>query len=77
MSQITLYLDENLLKIIKKSARMENQSISKFVQKKLRESIQTRLPDSYFHLFGSINDNTFQRPDQGDLDQDIRQKNEL
>ena len=64
MPQLSLYIDEETLKKISLAAKIENLSISKFVVKKLNESIHDSWPEKYDELFGSITDETFERHDK-------------
>ena len=62
MPQLSLYLDEKTLRKIETAAKIEKLSISKYVVKKLNESINDRWPDQYERLFGCIDDETFLEP---------------
>ena len=62
MPQISLYIDENTLKKVEKLAKRERKSISKWVGKRIKDSIEKTWPENYFSLFGSISDGQFQRP---------------
>ena len=64
MPQLSLYIDEKTLRKISIAAKIENLSISKFVVKKLNESMHDSWPENYGELFGSISDETFGRNDQ-------------
>jgi hypothetical protein len=57
--QLSLYIDENTLRKISLAAKIENLSISKFVVKKLNETMHDSWPENYGELFGSICDETF------------------
>ena len=46
MSQLSLYIDNNTLKKIELSAKIEHISISKFVVRKLNESFVTNWPNT-------------------------------
>jgi hypothetical protein len=59
MPQLSLYIDESTLKKIELAAKIENLSISKFVTKKLNESLHDSWPDNFESLFGSITDDSF------------------
>jgi len=59
MAQLSLYIDEKTLKKIELAAKIENISISKYVTKKLNDSLKDSWPDKYDSLFGSITDETF------------------
>ena len=59
MPQLSLYIDEKTLKKIALAAKIEKLSISKFVVKKLNESMHDSWPDNFDEVFGSISDETF------------------
>lgn len=59
MPQLSLYLNENILKKLEIASKIEHLSISKFVVKKLTESLNSSWPSNYDELFGSISDETF------------------
>ena len=59
MPQLSLYIDKTTLQKIEAAAKMEQLSISKYVVKKLNESIFKAWPQHYQNLFGSIQDDTF------------------
>jgi hypothetical protein len=59
MPQLSLYIDEKTLKKIAVAAKIEKLSISKFVVKRLNESMHDSWPDKFEEIFGSINDDSF------------------
>ena len=59
MPQLSLYIDKETLQKIQAAAKMEHLSISKYVVRKLNESMCKAWPQQYQDLFGSINDDTF------------------
>ena len=72
--QLSLYIDAETLKKISLAAKIENLSVSKFVVKKLNESMHDSWPTKYEELFGSITDETFERHDQLSFNDDtVRQ----
>lgn len=70
MPQISLYIDENTLEKIGEIAKNENLSISKWVGNNIKSLIKNRYPEDFFSLFGAINDDSFQRPEELDDDND-------
>jgi len=75
MPQLSLYIDENTLKKIELGAKIENLSISKYVVKKLNESLHDSWPDHYDRLFGSISDESFKPIEPMDYKHDIPREN--
>ncbi len=70
MPQVSIYVDEDLLKKIERAAKKEHASISKWVQEKLRRALEDTWPKGYFELFGSLADTDFERPPQPSLADD-------
>lgn len=64
MAQITIYIDDETLKQIEQAANRENDSISKWVKKRLVSSLKKSWPKDYADLFGALQDDSFSRPDQ-------------
>ena len=63
MPQLSLYIDEKTLNKISLAAKIENLSISKFVVKKLNESMHDSWPEKYGDLHGSVSDESFKTTD--------------
>ncbi len=63
MPQLSLYIDEKTLKKIALAAKIEKLSVSKFVVKKLNESIHDTWPENFDKMFGSITDESFKEAD--------------
>jgi len=68
--QISLYIDEATLKKVERAARKKRVSISKWVSDQLRARLEAVYPPNFNDLFGSINDDSFRRPERGDLHND-------
>ena len=71
MPQLSLYIDELTLKKIELAAKIEHLSISKFVVKKINESLHDSWPDGYDQLFGAISDDSFVSPDSLQYSDDL------
>jgi len=71
MSQLTIYLEEEMLRRVRKVARSEKRSVSEWTREKMLQGLKTGWPDGYFDLFGALQDDTFDRPPQGNLKNDI------
>ena len=74
MPQLSLYIDEETLKRIEAGADAENLSLSKYVVKKLKQSIRDRWPENFSQLYGSIQDDTFIIPEEIDFSKDSRRE---
>jgi hypothetical protein len=61
MPQISLYIDEQTLKKIEIAARIEDVSLSKWVNGKLKSVLQRSWPQGYFELCGALTDGSFRR----------------
>jgi len=59
MPQLSLYIDEETLHKLETAAGLENVSISKYVVRKLSETLNASWPSNFDKLFGSITDGTF------------------
>lgn len=70
MPQLSLYIDKETLRKIEIAAKLENQSISKYVVGKLNESFENAWPANFASLFGAIQDETFQASGKLDFDMD-------
>ncbi|MBU4486780.1 MAG: toxin-antitoxin system, antitoxin component [Candidatus Delongbacteria bacterium] len=66
MPQISLYIDEDTLAKIEKAAKKEHISISKWVGRNIKESLEHQYPQGYFDLFGSIKDQSLVAERQAD-----------
>lgn len=59
MPLLSIYLDRDRIKKIKKAAEIENMSISTWVSSILAGHLENKWPDNYSNLFGSIKDDSF------------------
>ena len=59
MPQLSLYIDEETLRKVEIAAGLESVSISKYVVRKLNETLNSSWPQGYETLFGSIQDESF------------------
>lgn len=59
MPQVSLYLDEKTLRRIEVAATTEGLSLSKYVARKLRSSLDDEWPAHFGDLFGAIDDDTY------------------
>ncbi len=62
MGQVSLYIDDDVLKKAKEMSKRENISLSKFISLKLKEAIENYRPKDYEKLFGSVPDFEFIEP---------------
>jgi hypothetical protein len=67
MPQLSLYIDAKTLSKLQEAAKINNTSVSKWVNKKLKEELLHNWPDNYQSLFGSINDESFTAEHINDL----------
>lgn len=74
MSQLSLYINKELLSKIEKAARRENKSISKWVSSKLDVALNKSWPVGYFSLYGILKEYDIERPDQGSFSQDTKRE---
>ena len=62
MPNISLYIDKNTMKKVKKAAEAENESISKWVGRQVEKTLETDYPANFEDLFGSVKDDSFTAP---------------
>ena len=74
MPQLSLYIDEETLKKVAVAARIENVSISKFVVKKLNESMYGSWPSNFEKTFGSVADDSFTIADDVSFEHDTKRE---
>jgi hypothetical protein len=74
MPQISLYIDKETLKKVEKAANAEKTSISKWVGKQLKKSLQTNYPEDFQSLYGSIRDDSFTVPKRKSFDADTKRE---
>lgn len=70
MAQLTIYIDDQTLSKVEKSANLANMSVSKWVRDKLYAVVEKEWPRGYFRLFGSLSDFDIERPEQTFLERD-------
>ena len=70
MPQLSLYLDEDVLKELEIRARLSNTSISKFVITLLKSCFSKNWPDNFQSLYGSITDESFVKQEVPDWSMD-------
>ena len=74
MPQLSLYIDKETLEKVEKAAEAEKTSISKWVGKQLKKSLQANYPEDFEGLFGSIRDETFTIPERETFGADIERE---
>jgi len=74
MPQISLYIDKETLKKVQKAADAEKTSISKWVGRQLKKTLQADYPQDFYKLFGSIRDESFTIPERESFDWDARRE---
>jgi hypothetical protein len=70
MAQLSIYLDEDSLQKIRRAAEQEGKSVSEWVRDRLNNSLEEQWPDEYFDVFGALEENDLQRPEQIPFDRD-------
>ena len=64
MPQLSLYLDKPLYKEVESIVKKKGVSMSSFVSGILKEYLSDDWPVGYFDLYGSIDDDTFDVPEE-------------
>lgn len=72
MPQISLYIDKETLEKVERAADSEKLSISKWVGKQVKKSLQADYPQNFQDLFGSVRDETFTVPGRESSDMDAK-----
>ena len=76
MAQLTLYIDEKTMRLLKQAAKHTNESMSSWAKKRLLTSLKNTWPKDFFALAGSLsNVNGFDVP--ADVSWDKAAKREL
>jgi hypothetical protein len=74
MPQISLYIDKETLQKIEKAADAEKTSISKWVGRQLKKSLQSSYPEDFQNLYGSIRDDSFTVPERKSFEADAKRE---
>ena len=74
MSQVSLYLDDDVLKRVRRVAAVKGESISAWVRQQILHGLQGQWPEGYFDLFGALADENFKRPPQGSMGRDLKRE---
>ncbi len=74
MPQLSLYIDENTLHKIEIGAKIEHLSISKYVVRKLNESMNNSWPENFKNLYGAIDDDSFTVERTKDFSNDVERE---
>lgn len=69
MSQIAIYLDKETEKKLDRLAKKEGKSRSSWVKEAILEKMQTSLPETWFALWGSWEDNRSSEEILKDIDE--------
>ena len=64
MPQVSLYIDKALYMELKSKAKDKGTSLSNFVSEVLREHVDDSWPEEFFEAIGSIDDETFEAPEE-------------
>jgi hypothetical protein len=74
MAQLTIYLDQLMIKQLQSAAKREHSSVSHWVKTKLASVLHDSWPTDYFSLFGALGDDDLQRPKELDGNLDVRRE---
>lgn len=72
MAQLTIYLDKDTQAKARRAAQKAGYSLSRWAREQLNAAADKgqAWPDSYFDLFGSIQDPTFDAPEKTSFERD-------
>jgi hypothetical protein len=74
MPQISIYANAQDYSQIEQSAKKAGKSISSFVMGLVMPQIKPAYSDEFKSLFGSVNDETFRRPERSDFAEEARRE---
>jgi hypothetical protein len=74
MPQLSLYLNTRNYERLRRVAAREHVSVSRWVADSLARTLDSRWPDGFERLFGSIQDESFQAPARQGLAADSRRE---
>ena len=72
MAQLTLYVDEKILRQIESEAKKEKSSVSRWITQKLSLILRRSWPARFLATAGALKDEDFKRPPQNDFASDTR-----
>ncbi len=72
MAQLTLYIDDKMIKQIESEAKKEKSSVSRWVAKKIAMVLQRSWPASFLATAGALKGEGLKRPPQTDFAMDAR-----
>jgi hypothetical protein len=67
-------MDTKTIKKLKKTAKRDNVSLSKWVTQKINNQMDSQWPEDFFKLFGSIKDKSFLRPKSLNFTKDLKRE---
>lgn len=62
MTQISIQLDANTLKILKSTAKRNHTSVSEWIKARIYRGLKQEWPEDYFSLFGSLDEDDLCEP---------------
>ncbi|MBF0546392.1 MAG: toxin-antitoxin system, antitoxin component [Candidatus Riflebacteria bacterium] len=74
MPQVSLYIDQETLIKIEQLAHKQGTSISKWVGNNIKKLIRNDYPDGFFQLFGAINDESINKPENLSFNHDAKRE---
>lgn len=74
MSQVSLYLDDDVQEIIKIRAKERGSSVSSYVNEILKKANEDRPPIELLELFGTWEDDPMKEPEELPWSSDIKRK---
>jgi hypothetical protein len=74
MSQLTIYVDEDTIHQIEKTAAREKSSVSRWVKKILCAHLKREWPEKFIKSLGSLKEDDLKAPDPMDFRQDVKRE---
>lgn len=69
MPQLSLYLDDSTMELLRGEAQRTGTSLSKYAGAVIRERSSNTWPQGFFNLYGCIDDETFEAPEELPLEE--------
>jgi len=62
MTEISIQLDENILRALESTAAKNNTSVSEWIKDRIYRELKQEWPENYFSLFGVLDENDLHEP---------------
>jgi len=70
MAEISIQLDDTILKVLEAKASRRNLSIADWIKERIDDGLNQEWPENYFTVFGSLNDEDLEEASEIPFSQD-------